>query len=304
MPLTSTHHSLFSSPLHHSLLSSSLNICEQNDLNAKYCIPISYIEVASPALSKKKDKEGGDGVEINSERDEGNVRQRGDVLVAMGIDHPKLYHTHLKVRADRMSWVAGQPPLRILDQLAALREKSRRNRERAYGSNSPSSSSFNNSSSSSSSSSSRSRSCSDSSSVECYDEDGASGGTGDGVLVKGGGNDAVGTNAEVEAFVCEFRARYQQKMGVCSITARLVPADPDSSSACHLKNDITSTLTSKQQELLTGASVESEFPSELEEVLEDYVLDVVFHEARRAVTPGQVLALYMGGECLGGGVIS
>jgi tRNA methyl transferase len=303
VPLFSIHHSLFSSPF---------NTCEQNDLNAKYRILISDIEVDSPALSKNKDK--------NTERN-GDVRQRGDVLVAMGIDHPKLYHTHLTVNADRMSWVAGQPPRGILDQLAALREQFRRNRDFAYDSISEDSGGCNSGSScgssscsSGSSSSGRRRSSSsctsssDSSSAECHDKDGASGGTGDGVLVQIDSSDAAGTKMEVKAFVCEFRARYQQKMGVCSITARLLPADPAcpsaSQSAYHLKNNISSTTTSKQQELLTGASVDMEFPNELEEVPEDYVLDVVFHEARRAITPGQVLALYLRDECLGGGVIS
>ena len=46
------------------------------------------------------------------------------------------------------------------------------------------------------------------------------------------------------------------------------------------------------------------FAGEVEEAGEDYELVVVFHEARRAITPGQVLALYVGDDCLGGGIIS
>lgn len=241
-----------------------------------------------PAVVKSKDRINGEMEKGKKDKAIAYDRQRGDVLVALGVDNPKLYHTHLTVRADRMSWVAGQPPVGILNQLAALRKLSKRSRD-GIGSNSSTSTG--------------------SSDIRSNDGDGFSVKE-DFVTVGGDGNDTMVKGIEVKAFTCEFRARYQHKMGVCSITVRLLPASTTSTSfskphsALLHKDVVVSAFPSHQQDLLNGQDDDIEVSGEVEEVGEDYELDVVFHEARRAITPGQVLALYLGDDCLGGGIIS
>ena len=240
------------------------------------------------AVGRSKDRANGEMEKGKKDKAIAYDRQRGDVLVALGVDHPKLYHTHLTVRADRMSWVAGQPPVEILDQLAALRKLSRRSRDGICCNSSTSTGS---------------------SHIRSNDDDGISVRE-DLVTVGGDGNDTVVKGVKVKAFTCEFRARYQHKMGVCSITVRLLPASTTSTSfskshSALLQKDVEVTaFPSHQQDLVNGQDDNMEVLSEVEEAGEDYELVVVFHEARRAITPGQVLALYVGDDCLGGGIIS
>ena len=254
----------------------------------------TVVELSLLAVGRSNDRVSGKMAKSKTDKKIAYDRQRGDVLVALGVDNPKLYHTHLTVRADRMSWVAGQPPSGILDQLAALRKLSRRSRDGVCSNSSTSTESGHRSSSSH---------------IRSNDDDGISVER-DLVTVGEGGNDPMVKEIEVKAFTCDFRARYQHKMGVCSITVRLLPASTTltsvskSHSALLHKRVVATAFPSHQQDLVSGQDDNMEVLSEVDEVGEDYVLDVVFHEARRAITPGQILALYLGDDCLGGGIIS
>ena len=246
------------------------------------------------AVGRSKDRADGEMVKGKKDKAIAYDRQRGDVLVALGVNNPKLYHTHLTVRADRMSWIAGQPPAGILEQLAVLRELSRRSRDGIC---------------SNSSTSTGSSHRNGSSHIRRNNDNGFSVER-DLVTVGEGGNDTAVKGLEVKAFTCDFRARYQHKMGVCSITVRLLPPSTTSTSlsmshsALLHKDVVVTAFPSHQRDLISGRDDNMEVLNEVEEVGEDYELDVVFHEARRAITPGQILALYLGDDCLGGGIIS
>ena len=51
----------------------------------------------------------------------------GDVLVAKGSANPALYCDTIVVRADKMNWIAGRPPLEIEEQLRLLRKNKQNN---------------------------------------------------------------------------------------------------------------------------------------------------------------------------------
>ena len=218
---------------------------------------------------------------------------QGDVLVAMGVGHPLLYHHSLIVRGDKMSWIAGSPPVEILDQLAALIQGTHSQTEDSTGMYPSAPSSISGSSSSSSSSS-----CGSS-----------------GVSLPGGGRDSAGSRI---GFRCGFKARYLQGIELCTVTVRLLSPGTISATLAGVGLGLGPGVPS-----LCSSPTESAKSSASYTMLSDtsytmgphphphsrppqhsYELVVTFDEPHRAITPGQILALYTGEECLGGGIIS
>jgi tRNA methyl transferase len=186
-----------------------------------------------------------------------------------------LFHRSLTVRADKMSWVAGRPPAGILNQLAALtqghktEDSTGMSRPTRPDSSTPPSSTINSSSSSSSSS----------------------------TLSISGRDSAWGPIG----FRCGFKARYLQGIELCTVTVRLLSPDTVSSPLAGARARVPSLCNTPAELKMSSAGYNMLNPHPH---LLSYDLVVTFDEPHRAITPGQILALYTGDECLGGGIIS
>ena len=208
----------------------------------------------------------------------------------MGTRHPMLYHRSLIVRSDRMNWIAGSPPAGILDQLSALQRDSQSMESRGvdmpHNIDLPtvsSSSNCNNDSSSCSDGSSSSSSSSRSNISHLVSES--------------------NTVDSPIGFRCGFKARYLQAIEQCTITVRLLPFDRTSSPvAAGSSTPIMSTESANTSTSHATLDIINTAPDPRPHL--NYELVVTFDQPHRAVTPGQILALYAGDECLGGGVIS
>jgi tRNA methyl transferase len=198
--------------------------------------------------------------------------------------HPMLFHHSLTVRADKMSWVAGRPPAGIVDQLAVLTEGNQT--EDSTGMTRPNCTDFSTASggiiNSSSSSSSSSSSTSASSPLPISRRDSAGGPIG---------------------FRCGFKARYLQGIELCTVTVRLLSPNTVSSpiAGAGVGAGVNSQCNTPAESKVSSAGYSMLNPHPH---LLSYDLVVTFDEPHRAITPGQILALYAGDECLGGGIIS
>ena len=225
----------------------------------------------------------------------------GDVLVAKGSANPALYCDTIVVRADKMNWIAGRPPLEIEEQLRLLRKNKQNNNNNNNNYNNNESSSSNMSSS----------------------------------------NDDTNKDKtkKVGAFLCTYKARYLQPFHSCAVSIRLLerfergsraidkgaaantPVDDNNfmqmienhddthlhSNPSYLSsfdNNSTSPISDYNQINIINTDNNYEVEDEVEVEVDDYELIVTLDLPQRAVTPGQILALYLGDECLGGGVIS
>jgi tRNA methyl transferase len=211
----------------------------------------------------------------------------------MGMKHPMLFHHSLTVRADKMSWVAGRPPAGIVDQLAALTQGNQtaaltqgNQTEDSTGMSRPNCSDFSTAPGSiiNSSSSSSSSSCSTSASspLPISRRDSAGG---------------------LIGFRCGFKARYLQGIELCTVTVRLLSPNTVSSplAGAGVSAGVTSQRNTPAESTVSSADYSMLNP---QPHLLSYDLVVTFDEPHRAITPGQILALYAGDECLGGGIIS
>jgi hypothetical protein len=132
-------------------------------------------------------------------------------------------------------------------------------------------------------------------------------------------------------FRCKYKARYLQPEGDCVVTVRLISEKNRNLSTTELNisgNSINEKMNHNPKEILDNDDNYNNNHNSVEAMcndsinknsqidnnygstkscnynINDYELVVAFDVPQRAVTPGQILALYMGEECLGGGIIS
>lgn len=129
-------------------------------------------------------------------------------------------------------------------------------------------------------------------------------------------------------FRCKYKARYLQPEGDCIVTVRLISEKNRNLSFTELNiggNSINEKIICNSTNIhdnydINHNSVKAICSDSINRNSKidnnygstkicnynsnDYELVVAFDVPQRAVTPGQIVALYMGEECLGGGIIS
>jgi tRNA U34 2-thiouridine synthase MnmA/TrmU len=132
-------------------------------------------------------------------------------------------------------------------------------------------------------------------------------------------------------FRCKYKARYLQPEGDCIVTVRLISEKNRNLSTTELNisgNSINEKIIFNSTNILDNydnyninhnsvkamcsdsinknSKIDNNYGStkNCNYNINDYELVVAFDVPQRAVTPGQIVALYMGEECLGGGIIS
>lgn len=191
------------------------------------------------------------------------------VIVARGKDNPTLYARGLSVLASEFNWVAGSPPASLVaggDRYAGA-EAGERPAE-AVG--------------------------------QPAAEGGTSGDWSDNEIKQAAGgvegprireSPGVGGEAASGEFRCRYRCRHRQDLLPC--TVKLVGAAPGDDR--HGKADTVG--VGFQDRERSGGGGEMDGPPSRS------VMSVRFDEPAKAIAPGQVLALYKDGVCLGGGPI-